>query len=91
LRRYVNAYIEAKRLVAATEDALRGQMTLGIADAISLALGDSGEDGENHFADAVAGHVAAQVDHVQRDGFGMAWRLLSLGNAEVGRTKLRRS
>jgi hypothetical protein len=44
--------VEAERPLAAAIDALRGQMPLGVADAlaqpIALALGHRGEDREHH-------------------------------------------
>jgi hypothetical protein len=38
-----------------------------LADAITLSLGHGRENRENQLTDAVAGHVPAQVDHVQAD------------------------
>jgi hypothetical protein len=32
-----------------------------------LTSGDGGQDGDDEPADAVTGHVATEVDHVQRD------------------------
>jgi hypothetical protein len=36
-----------------------------LADAVALGLGHGGEDGEDQLRDAVARHVAAEIDHVQ--------------------------
>ena len=38
-----------------------------LARAVALGLGDGGQDGEDQLADAVAGRVTAEVDHVQAD------------------------
>jgi hypothetical protein len=38
-----------------------------LAGVVALRLGDRREDREHQLADTVAGHVAAEVDHVQRD------------------------
>jgi hypothetical protein len=63
--------VKAERPLPSTEYALRSQMTLGVADALSqpvaLALGDSGENCEHHLRHAVADHVAAEMDHVHAD------------------------
>jgi hypothetical protein len=44
------------------------------ADAVAFGLGDRGQDGEDQLADAVAGHIPAQVNHVQADAAGLQLR-----------------
>jgi hypothetical protein len=45
-----------------------------LTDAVALGLGHRGENSEHQLADAVARHVAAQVDHVQADVSGLELR-----------------
>ena len=63
--------IEPERPLAAIEQQLRGAMALRFADAlanpIALVLSNSAQDREHQLADAVARHVAAEVEHVQGD------------------------
>jgi len=81
---------------AAVEQASRRVVALhvpnALADPIALVLGDGRQDRENQLADAVAGDVAAQVDHVQRDLvlFQLLQRAQRVGRGAERAVKLRR-
>jgi hypothetical protein len=62
-------HVPAERPLAAHVTALGKHVTLGVpdplTDAIALTFSNRGKDGENHLANAVAGHVATEVNQVQ--------------------------
>src|SRR6266853_5707189 len=64
-------HIEAEGPFAAVVKALRDPMALSVAhtlaNAVPLILGHCGQDCEHQLADAVAGDVAAEINHVQAD------------------------
>jgi hypothetical protein len=65
-------------------------VTNTFTNAVALGLGDGRRDRDDELANALAGHVAAEVDHVQADAVTLQ-PIADVQRIGVGRTTLYRA